>query len=140
MLQRKALLHRGFADSVPGNVALADVHNALSVIHQVVDLTLEDRLIVLLHLPTGNLDYNRQRQVGPRLHILHVGADHLYPAVFHLVHGSDGGPLHAWCPPTAALEIHILLPDTLTLEGGAVGYRDRHLGDGDLEAPNFDGL
>ena len=40
----------------------------------------------------------------------------------------------------AELDVHVLLADALALEGGAVGHRDGHLGDLDLEAAHLDRL
>ncbi len=52
------------AQADPGDVALADVHDALGVVDQVVDLALEDGLEVGLHLAPGHLDEDAQGQAA----------------------------------------------------------------------------
>ena len=56
VLEVKALVGRVIADADPGNVALADVLDARRAVDKVVDLPLEHRLKVLLHLAAGHLD------------------------------------------------------------------------------------
>jgi len=60
VLQGKALLDGRLAQPDPGDVALADVHDALHVVDQMVDLALDDRLEVGLELPAGDLDIDAE--------------------------------------------------------------------------------
>ena len=54
--QVEALVVGGLADADPGDVALADVLDAAGAVDEVVDLALEHRLEVALHLAAGYLD------------------------------------------------------------------------------------
>jgi hypothetical protein len=67
VLERETLFDGGLADTHPGDVALADVHDALDIVDQMVNLALQDRLEVGLHFPAGHLDENAQGKVSPSL-------------------------------------------------------------------------
>jgi allantoin racemase len=58
----ESLFHRLAGKPEPDDVALPDVHDALGIVDQVVDLSLEDRLEVLLHLPSRHLHHERDGQ------------------------------------------------------------------------------
>jgi len=51
----------------PGDVALTDVHDALDIVDEMVDLALDDRLEVGLELAAGNLDVDPSGVAPPSL-------------------------------------------------------------------------
>ena len=57
VLQVKAFVSGSVRNAYPGDVALPDMLDSRSAINEVVDLALEHRLEVLLHLPTGDFDH-----------------------------------------------------------------------------------
>ena len=91
--QGEAFFHGPFSDPDPGDVPLPDVHDALGVIDQVVDLPLQDGLEVFLHLPAGHLGEDGQGKLAGRGDVLDVRADDFDLPVFHFVHVPGGGPL-----------------------------------------------
>jgi len=58
MLESEPLLHRALAEADPGDVALSLMLYALSAIHEVMNLALQNRLKVLLHLAPRHLNYD----------------------------------------------------------------------------------
>src|SRR5208337_4010078 len=143
VLQAEALFHRGLADAVPGDVPLPDVHDALGVVHQVVNLPLQDGLEVGLKAAARYFHQHGQGQPGRDLVGGQVGdvlADDFHLAVFHFIHVFAGDQLHRLGLAATALQIEVVLADPLALEGSAEVHRDVDLGDRDLEAPDFDGF
>ena len=139
MLQGEAFLHRGLADPVPGDITLADVHYPLGIVHQVVNLPLQNGLVVFLHLAAGYLNHHSQGQLVALFAVGEVLAYYLNQAVFHRIHIRDGGPLHTRGATAAAFHEKIILADALSLEGRTVGNRYRNLGDGNLQTTHLDG-
>ena len=129
MLEGKTFLHRGLADADPHDVPLADMHDALDVVDQVVELALQDRLEVGLHLAAGDLDQDGDGQVLALLDIRDVRSFEDYLAVFDLVHFLGDQDLDAGGPAAAAFHEQVVLADPLTLEGRTEGHRDVDLGD-----------
>ena len=140
VLEGEALFHRTLADAHPHDVALADVHDALDIVDQVVELTLQNRLEVRLHLAAGDLHQNGDGQVLALLDIADVRAFEDDLAVLNLVHLLGDQDLHAGGPAAAALHEQIVLADALALKGRAEGHGDVDLGDADLQAAHLDGL
>ena len=128
MLEPEALFHGLFADAHPGDIALADVHDALGVVDEVVNLALQDRLVVLLHLAAGHLHDDGQGQLRTGRHIGQLRADDLDLAVLDLVHALGGDPFHHVGAAAAGFQINIVAADPLALEGRPVRHRYRHLG------------
>ncbi len=114
--------------------------DALGAVDQVVDLPLEDRLEVGLHLAARHLHPDGQRQAAAGLDVVDVRADDLDLAVVDLVHVHAGHELEGRGPVAAELDVGVRLADALALEGRAVGHGDRHLGDLDLAAAHLQGL
>ena len=50
VLQPEAFFHGLFADAQPGDVSLADVHDALGVVDEVVNLPFQNRFVIVLHM------------------------------------------------------------------------------------------
>ena len=73
----EAFFHSAFSDTNPRDIPLADVHDALGIVDQVVDLTLENGLEVGLHLTAGNLDEDTQRHPGTGFNVFEVLPDNL---------------------------------------------------------------
>ena len=119
-------------------VALARVHHAFHVVEPCVDLTLDDRLEVRLHLLAVDLDDGRQRifqiagvnvrTVDGDLVILDLGG---IPHQDQLTGGVLGGP---------ELDLHIRLTDDLALERGGKRHGDGQLLGLDLDATQLERL
>ena len=139
VLQPEALFHGLFADAHPGDIALADVHDALGVVDQVVNLALQDRFVVLLHLASGHLHDDGQGQLGSGRNIGNLRPDDLDLAVLDLVHALGGDPFHHVSAAAAAFQINIVAANPFALEGRTVRHRHRHLGHVDLQAAHLDG-
>ena len=69
-----------------------------------------------------------------------VRADHLDLAVLHLIHRDHAQVLESPAVLAAELDAHVVLADDLALERGAVGHRDGHLVQLDLDAAHLDAL
>ena len=70
VLEREAGGHGLLADAFPDDVALADVQEAFGLVQEVVQLTFEDGLEVLLHLAAGDLDQQAVRDGRARLDLV----------------------------------------------------------------------
>ena len=119
VLQGEALFHRGLADAEPGDVPLPDVHDALGVVDQVVNLPLQDGLEVGLEVPAGHFHHHGQRQAHGDFVLGQVGeirTDDFHLAVFHLVHALAGDPFHRLGLAAAALGVEVVFADPLTFE------------------------
>ena len=126
VLQAEALGEGRLADADPGDVALADVLDALGAVDEVVDLALEHRLEVLLHLAAGDLDDDAERHgAALRASSSRSGPIDRDLAVLDLVGRRMRRYSKALRALAAELDVHVLLADALALEGRAVGDRDR---------------
>ena len=108
MAQAQALGKAGLGHARPDDVALAHVPDAFGAVDQVVNLALEDRLEVGLHLAPGHLDPDRQRQRGAGLDLVDVGADDLDLAVVDLVQVDHGDELEGGGLVAAELDVGVL--------------------------------
>ena len=141
VLEREAGVLGVLADAHPVDVALAHVPDALGLVEVAVDLALDDRLEVLLHLAAGALDEDPERQLAALLvALLGVLADDDDLVVLDLVHLAHVRPLEGGRALAAELDEGVLLADALALEGRAEGHRDRRLLDDDLQAAQLDRL
>ena len=138
--EREALVRRSLADADPGDVALADVLDAARAVDEVVDLALEHRLEVLLHLAAGHLDQDAHVDRRPVRQVLEARPDHLDLAVLDLVHVDHAQVLEGPAVLAAELDAHVLLAHHFALERRAVGHRDRDFGHLDLDAARLDAL
>ena len=84
--QGKPFLDRRFAHADPGDIPLPDVHDALSVVDQVMDLPLQDGFEIILQLAAGHLDVNSQGQAIALFDIGHIRTHYLDLAVLDGVH------------------------------------------------------
>ena len=140
VLEPKALLEALLGDPGPDDVALAHVPEAGGAVQEVVDLALENRLEVGLHLAPGHLDPDPERQGRAFLHRIDVGADQLDRSVFDLVELHRGHELEGRGLVAAELDVHVRLADALALEGRPEGHRHRHVRDPHLAAPHLERL
>ena len=101
----------------------------LARVDEVVDLALEHRLEVLLHLAAGHLDHDAQVHGAAVGHLVEVGADDRHLAVLDLVEVDHAQVLEGTRVLAAELHAHVVLAHTLALEGRAVGHGHGHLGD-----------
>ncbi len=85
-LRVKPFSTAGLAYPDPGNIPLPDVHDALSIVDEVMDLPFQDGLEIRLHLAAGHLDINPERQAGPFFHVFDVRAYESDLAVFDFIH------------------------------------------------------
>ncbi len=138
MFQVKTFFGRSLAETNPGDVALADVLDARRTVDEVVNLSLQHWLEVLLHLPPGHLDDDPHVHVSPLFDVLEAGADDLDFAVLHLVHGSHTQVLEGAGVLAAELDPHVGSAHPLALERAAVGNGDGHLSDLHLDAAHLD--
>jgi hypothetical protein len=104
------------------------MHNALSVVDQVMYLAFKDRFKIILHLTSSHFNANRHRQPGIGGDIIYLRTDDLYFTIFNFIHSAGSDPFYHGSPATTALKIDILSPDTLAFKGGAIGYRYRDIG------------
>ena len=81
VVELEALVLGGLADADPDEVALAHVQHALGEVHEVVELPLDDRLEVGLHLAAGDVDDDRERDARALFELVELGADDLDLAV-----------------------------------------------------------
>ncbi len=137
ILQRKALFDGGFADPDPGDIALADMHDALNVVDQVMDLTLDDRLEIRLKFATGDLDINAQRHGLALFKVGNLRADHLDLAVVDFIHLSHLDQLGALGLAAAHLGIQVRAAHTLAFIGRPERAGDLDRRYADLQAADF---
>ncbi len=140
VFQGKALFHGGLADADPGDVALADVHDALDVVDQMVDLALQDGLEVGLHLAAGHLHENAHGEGVAFLQVVDVRAVHDDLAVLDLVHLGHLDQLGALGLAAAALGVQVGAAHPLALVSRAEGAGDLDVGDGGLQAAHLHAL
>ena len=140
MLQREPLVHRRRRQADPGNVTLANVLHTRSPIHKVVNLALQHRLKVLLHLPAGYLNHNAQVHCPLVRHAAKIRPHNLDLAVRHRVHIGHLQILKAARILAAKLHPHIHLAHHFTFKGGTVGHRHGHILHLDLNAADFNAL
>ena len=138
MLQIEPLIRRPLRDPDPRDIPLAHVLDTRSPIHEIVNLALQHRLEILLHLAAGHLDHQPHIHRPADLHILEVGAHDLDLPVLHLVHLCHTQILEGAALLPAELHPHVGAPDHLPLERRPVRHRHRHLRDLDLHPTDLD--
>ena len=124
----------------PCDVPLTDVLYSGCTVHEVVDLSLENRLEVLLHLAASDVYDDPQVHAPLRLHVREVGTDHFDLAVRHLVEPGHAQVLEGPRVLATELDPHVHLADDLAFEGGSVGHRYRYVGDVYLHSAYLDAL
>ena len=115
VLQRKALFDGGLADAHPGDVALTDVHDALDVVDQVVDLAFQNRLEIGLEFAAGHLDVDAHGESVAFFEFAHVRAIDDDLAVFDLVHFGHLDQFGALGLAAAALGVQVGAAHTFAL-------------------------
>ncbi len=114
--------------------------NAAGAVDKVVDLALQHRLKVGLHLATGHLhnDAHVHGTLFGNLLIAWTNQGDL--AILDLVHLGHAQVLEAAGVFAAELDPHVGLAHDLAFEGGAIGNRNRHLSDLDFDSANLNRL
>ena len=138
VFQAQSLGKAVLRDAGPDDVALAHVPDAFGTVDHVVDLALQDRFEIALHLAAGHFDPDRQRHRGAGLDGVDIGADDFDLAIVDLVEIDRGDELEARRDVAAELDMHVALADALALERRAIGNRDRNLVDLDLAAADLE--
>ena len=105
MADLETLLSCRLADPDPGDISLSDMLDALGAVDVVVDLPLEHRLEVLLHLSAGNLDHDAQGQRAALSHVVDLGSMHRDLGVLDLGHLPHAQVLERLAAPTAELDL-----------------------------------
>ncbi len=127
-------------DADPGDIALSDMLDARSAVDKVMDLALQHRLEIFLHLAAGHLDDDAHIHGPLRRHIVEFRADDIYFAVDHFVQRRHVQILEAARILTAELDAHIRLAHHFAFESRAVRHRHRHFGQFDLHTAHLDAL
>ena len=130
----------GLADADPDELALPHVQHALGEVHEVVELALDDRLEVRLHLAPGHIDDDAERNAGALFELVELGPDDLDLAVLDLGRVARAHELECGRALAAGLDVGVFLADALALERGAVRDRDRQVDDLDLQSADLDRL
>ena len=140
VLQVEALVGGGVADAHPRDVALPDVLNARRAVDEVVDLPLQHRLEVLLHLAARHLDDDAHIHVALRRDRAEVRPDHFDLAVGDGVQIGHVQILEAARMLAAELDAHIVLAHDFALKRRAVRHGHGHVGHFHFDAAHFDAL
>ncbi|MBA7646681.1 hypothetical protein ES703_54447 [subsurface metagenome] len=138
VLKREALFHRALAEANPGDIPLANMLNPLGAICEVVDLSFQNGLKVLLHLAPRHLDHDRQRDFRPRFEAIDIRPHHGELTILYLIGVLHAQPLEADAALTTELGSKVSTADYLSLEGGAIGNRNGDRGNLYLNAPDLD--
>jgi hypothetical protein len=138
VLEPQSLLEALLGDAGPDDVALPHVPDPGGAVQEVVDLTLQDRLEVRLHLAAGHLHPDPERERGTLLHRIDVGPDDLDLPVVDLVERDRGEELEGGGLVSTELDPHLGLADVFPFEGGPEGHRDRDARDAHLAAANLE--
>src|SRR3990172_3754696 len=134
----EALLGRRVADPDPGDIALANVLDARGPVDEVMDLTFEHRLEVLLHLAPGDLDDDPQVHRALIRHVVEGGSDKLDLAVLDLVQVGHEQVLEGPAVLATELDPHVGLTHDLAFKGGAVRHGHGDFGDTHFHAAYLD--
>ncbi|GBF31929.1 hypothetical protein DCCM_0113 [Desulfocucumis palustris] len=121
----------------PHDVPLGNVPQALAVVGKVVDAALQNRLKVFLHFASVHVHHDAYGQAAAGFNGVNVRAHQFHFAVFNLVLAHHADKLEARGFGAAELNVHILLADGFTLEGGAHGDGHVDFNGGDFDAPHF---
>ena len=140
VFQGKAFFNGRFADPDPGNIALADMHDPLNIVDQVMDLTLDDRLKIRLKFTASDLDINAQRHGLALFNFGDVRTDNLDFAVVDFIHFSHLDQLGALGFTAAHLGIQIGTAHALAFIGRSEGTGNLDRGYAHLQTPDFNGF
>ena len=135
----EAGLEISLADTDADHVALAGVHEALHAVEEGVDLTLEDRLEVGLHILACDLDGVAHGDLGADRDLVDFGAFDHDLVILDLGGVLRGDELEAVLAGAVDLDLHVALTDDLALECRGEGDGDVDLGDLQLDAARLDG-
>ena len=137
VLDSQTLLVTVLGYTRPHYIPLAHVPYSFGAVDQMMDLTLQDRFEVGLHLTTRDLDPYAEREDSAFRHIVHVGSQDLDLAVVYGIEIDACHKLECYGLVSAELDPRVLFPYTLALERGAVRHRDRDLRYLDLAASDL---
>ena len=116
------------------------MHNTFHVIVPRVNLTLDNRLKVRLHLRACHLDISSQRIGLSLLQLIQILSYDRNLVILNLICGNSLHQLTGRRLVRAELHLHIALTDNLALESGRKCYRNRDLGHFNLDTPEFQRL
>ena len=139
MAEAEASLKVGLVDTDTDHVALAGVHQTLNAVQELVDLTLEDRLEVGLHVLARNLDGVAQGNLGAAFQLIQLGTLDDDLVILDLGGVLRGDQLEAVLAGAVNFDLHVALADDLAFERGGVGDRNVDLRDLQLDAACLDG-
>ena len=122
----------------PAHVPLTHVEYAHRMVDQRVNLPLENRLEVLLHLPPGHLDVQPERHRAPQLHRIAVRTDQLDLPVLNAVQRPHPQELEGRRVLAAKLHLHVIPANRLPLERRRHGHRNVDLRDAHLHPAHLD--
>ena len=125
----------GLRDARPYDVTLPHVPDAFRAVHQVMNLALQNRLEIRLHLPSCHLDPYAQRQSLPRLDAVDIRTNDADLSVIDLVEIRHRGKLERRGDVAAEFYMHVGLANALPLERRTVRDGDWDLRDLDLASP-----
>ena len=138
VFQAEALIHGRFTEAEPGNVPLRYMLYAFSAVDEVVDLALQNRLEVLLHLSTCYRHHDAQGHFHPLLKAVEVRPDNGDLAILNLIHILHRQPFKASATLAPSLSTEVLTANHLALKGRAKGNGNVNLGDLDLDPSHLD--
>ena len=101
-------------------------------------LALQHRLEVLLHLASGYLYDDRYRHSRALRAVGNIGADDFYLAILHIVGALHPEPFHARCALAAPFALHIGAAHYLAFKRRPEGDWDRYFCYLDLDAARLD--
>jgi len=94
------------------------MHDPLGIVDEMMDLTFQNRLKILLHLSSSHFRDNGKRELRRGLNAVQLRADHFNPSVLDLIHVPGGDPFYRMSSSSAALQIDIFSPDPLPSKAG----------------------
>ena len=109
------------------------MHDPLGIVDQMVNLALQDRLEILLHLSACYFRDNGKGELTGWLYLIQVGTDDIYLSILDLIHVLRSHPFDSMGSSSTTLQIDILTPHPLALEGRTIRDRDGNRGDGHLQ-------
>ena len=140
MFKGKALFNCALTDSDPHDISLADMHDPLNIIDQMMELALKNGLKIRLHLTACDLNQNTDGQILSLFNIGNIRAFHDHKTVFNLIHFLGDQHLDTGGSAAAAFHVQVVLTDTLTLKGGTERHGNINFRYVDLQAANLNGL
>ena len=140
VFQGKTFIHCGLADPDPGNVPLSDVHDALNIVDEMVNLAFQNWFKIGLEFPACYLNINSQRESAAFFNILQIRSINNNFSIFDFTHFRHFDKLGTLCLATTALAVQIRTSNALALISRAECAGDIDLGNRNLQTPDFNGF